>query len=41
MALRILDVLKNIFGEVNEAMFEDFERPYEFIFCILCIEKAM
>jgi hypothetical protein len=44
MALRtnnlLLDVLKNIFGEVDEAMFEDVERPYELVFSILCIEKG-
>jgi hypothetical protein len=35
----ILDVLKNDFGEVDEAMFECVEKPYEHIFCILNIEK--
>jgi hypothetical protein len=35
-----LDVLKNIFGEVDEAMFEDVERPYELIFWILCYGKG-
>jgi hypothetical protein len=44
MALRIhnllLDVLKNIFREVDEAIFEDVESPYKLIFCILCIEKG-
>jgi hypothetical protein len=34
-----LDVLKNDF-EVEKAMFHGFDRPWEFIFCILRIEKA-
>jgi hypothetical protein len=32
--------LKNDFGEVDEAMFQGVERPYELIFCILSIEKS-
>jgi hypothetical protein len=32
--------LKNDFGEDDEAMFQGFERPYEFIFCIVGIEKS-
>jgi hypothetical protein len=35
-----LCVLKNDFGKVDEAVFEGVERPYEFIFCILSIEKS-
>jgi hypothetical protein len=35
----LLDVLKNDFGEVDEAMLEGV-RPNEFIFCILSIEKS-
>jgi hypothetical protein len=31
----LLDVLKNDFGEVDEAMFQGIERACEFIFCIL------
>jgi hypothetical protein len=34
----LLNVLKNDFGEVDEAMFEGVERPFELIFCILGIE---
>jgi hypothetical protein len=34
-----LEVLKNDFGEVYEAMFQGFERPCELIFCIQVIEK--
>jgi hypothetical protein len=33
-------VLKNDFGEVDEAVFQGDEMPYEFIFCILNIEKS-
>jgi hypothetical protein len=36
----LLDVLKNDFGWVNEAMFKGVERPYEIIFWILSIEKS-
>jgi hypothetical protein len=32
--------LKNDFGEVDEATFEGFERPYEVIFRILSVEKC-
>jgi hypothetical protein len=35
-----LDVLKNDFGEVDEAMFQGVERSYELVFCILSIEKS-
>jgi hypothetical protein len=28
----LLDVLKNVFGKVDEAMFEGVERPYEITF---------
>jgi hypothetical protein len=35
-----MDVLKNDFGEVEEAMIQGVERPYENIFCILGIEKS-
>jgi hypothetical protein len=35
-----LDVLKNHFGDVDEAMFLGVERPYQFIFCNLRIEKS-
>jgi hypothetical protein len=38
MCLR--DVLKNDFGEVDDAMFQNVERPYEPFFCILVIEKS-
>jgi hypothetical protein len=31
---------RNDFGEVDEAIFEVVERPYEFIYCILFIEKS-
>jgi hypothetical protein len=36
----LLDVLKNDFGEFNEAMFHGFKRPCEIIFRILGIEKS-
>jgi hypothetical protein len=36
----LLDVLKNDFAEVDEAMFEGFEKPCEPIFGILSIQKA-
>jgi hypothetical protein len=32
--------LKNVFGEVDEEIFEVIVRPYELIFCILSIEKS-
>jgi hypothetical protein len=32
--------LKNVCGEVDEAMFEGVESPYDLIFCILNIGKA-
>jgi hypothetical protein len=35
-----LDLLKNDFGEVDEAMFQGVERQYILIFCILSIEKS-
>jgi hypothetical protein len=45
MALRIhnllLDVLKKVFGEVDEAMFRDVERPLELNLCNLSIEKGV
>jgi hypothetical protein len=37
----LLDVLKNDFGEVDEAMIQGVERPYELIFCILSIVKSV
>jgi hypothetical protein len=44
MALRthniLLDVLRIVFGDVDEAMFEDVERPQELIFCILSIKRG-
>jgi predicted transcriptional regulator len=44
MALKLiicsLDVLKNDFVEVVEAMFQGVERPYELISCILSMEKS-
>jgi hypothetical protein len=33
-----MDVLKNDFVEVDEAVFEGVERPYELILCIMSIE---
>jgi hypothetical protein len=36
----LLDVFKNHFGEVDEAMFEDVERPLKYIFSIPSIEKS-
>jgi hypothetical protein len=36
----LLDVLKNVFGEVDEAMFQGVEKACEQIFCILRIEKT-
>jgi hypothetical protein len=35
----LLDVFKNDFGEVDEAIFHSVERPCEFIFYILVIEN--
>jgi hypothetical protein len=32
---------KNHFGAFDEAWFEGVERPYEFIFCILYMKKAV
>jgi hypothetical protein len=32
--------LKNDFSELDEAMFQSVERPYENIFCILSVEKS-
>jgi hypothetical protein len=34
------DVFKNEFVEVDIPMFQGIARPYEFIFCILRIEKS-
>jgi hypothetical protein len=34
-----MNVLKNDFGEDDEAMFQGVERPFKIIFCILGIEK--
>jgi hypothetical protein len=34
----LLDVLKNDFRDVNEAMFQGVERPCERILCIIDIE---
>jgi hypothetical protein len=36
----LLDLLKNDFGEVDEAMIECDERPYELISCNHSIEKS-
>jgi hypothetical protein len=36
----LLDVLKNDFGEADEAMFQGVEKPCEQILCFLGIEKA-
>jgi hypothetical protein len=36
----LLDVLKNDFVEVDEAMFHSVERQCEIIFCILGIKKS-
>jgi hypothetical protein len=36
----LLDVIKNDFGEVNEAMFQGVERPCKIIFCFLGIKKS-
>jgi hypothetical protein len=36
----LLDVLKNDFEEVNEAMFQGVDGPCELIFCISGIEKV-
>jgi hypothetical protein len=33
-----LDVLENVFGEVDKPIFQGVERPCEFFFCILGIE---
>jgi hypothetical protein len=44
MALRTHNLpsgrIKNDFREVDEAMLQGFERPYELILCILDIEKS-
>jgi hypothetical protein len=44
MALRTHNVpsgrLKNDFGEFEETMFQGVERPYEFIFYVLGIQKS-
>jgi hypothetical protein len=37
----LLKVLKNDFCEVDEAIYQGVERPYEHIFCILCSEKSV
>jgi hypothetical protein len=34
------DILKNDFGEVEEALFRGVERPYELILCILSTKKS-
>jgi hypothetical protein len=34
-----MEVLKNDFGEIDEATFQGFERPSKVIFCILSIEN--
>jgi hypothetical protein len=36
----LLDLLKNDFGEVDEAMIECDERQYELIFCNHSMEKS-
>jgi hypothetical protein len=36
----LLDVLKNDFREVDEAMIQGVERPRELILCFLGIEKS-
>jgi hypothetical protein len=36
----LLDVLKNVFREVDEAMFQGVENQGELIFCILGIENS-
>jgi hypothetical protein len=36
----LLEVLKNDFGEVDESMFHDVERPFGSIFYILGTEKS-
>jgi hypothetical protein len=36
----LLDVFKKVFGEVDEAMFRDVERPLELNLCNLSIEKG-
>jgi hypothetical protein len=35
-----MEVLKNDFGEVDEATFQGFERPSKVIFSILIIENS-
>jgi hypothetical protein len=35
-----MNVLKNVFGEVDEAMFEGVIMPCKHIFCMLHIEKS-
>jgi hypothetical protein len=37
----LLDVFKNDFGVVDEAMFEGVERPFKYTFWILSIEKSV
>jgi hypothetical protein len=32
--------LKNVFGEVDETMFQDVERPYDHVFCFLSFETS-
>jgi hypothetical protein len=45
MAMRIHyqppERLKINFGDFEQAMFHDVERPCEITFCILCIEKSV
>jgi hypothetical protein len=36
----LLHILKNVFDEVDEAMFQGVERPFELIMCFLGIEKS-
>jgi hypothetical protein len=36
----LLDVLKNDFDEIDKAMYESVERPYDINFCIVGIEKS-
>jgi hypothetical protein len=40
LIIGLLDVLKNDFVEVDEAMFHGVERSCEIIFCILGIEES-
>jgi hypothetical protein len=40
LKISLLDVLKNDFGEVVEAVFQGVERPCELIFFTVCFEKS-